>query len=349
MTTRQVAQHRVDQIRAFRAELADLEREQVWTLKQDDRARLASHHDALIGAFAREFDVDVLVGQRQLSVGMRLASAFGALALGVSVFLFFYHYWADLTTSAQVAILVAAPLVGILGMAVVARRERTRYVTGVLGVITIAAFILDLDALGQIFNLVPSPHAFLAWGALGVVLAYTCRLRWLLVISLGGLTLWVAGSLMGWAGAPGWSAAFDHVETFLLPGVAILVVGGRLDDDEFAPAWRVAGWSVVFASLFVLSFGDESLLPWSHATAQVVYQLGGMAVTGGAIAVAVRRHWGEVVNLGALFFAAFLLARLADWFWDWMPSYLFFLLIGLLAIGLILVFRRLRQRMEGRT
>jgi uncharacterized membrane protein len=348
MTTRQVAQQRVDQIRAFRAELADLEREQVWTLSADDRARVAAHQDALIGTLAREFDVDVGTRERQLSIGMRLASAFGAIALGASVFLFFYHYWTDLTLAAQVALLLAAPLLGLLGMALMARRERTRYITGVLGVMTIAAFVLDLDALGQIFNVVPSPHAFLAWGAFGAVLAYTCRLRWLLVISLGGLTLWVAGSLLGWAGAPGWSAAFDHVETLLLPGVAILVIGGRLDDEEFAPAWRFAGWFVVFLSLLVLSVGDQSLLPWSRATTQFAYQVVGLTVTAGAIAVAVRRHWGETVNLGAVFFAAFLLTRLVDWWWDWMPSYLFFLLIGLLALGLIVLFRRLRHRMEGR-
>jgi O-antigen ligase len=54
------------------------------------------------------------------------------------------------------------------------------------------------------------------------------------------------------------------------------------------------------------------------------------------------------VNLGALFFAAFLITRLTDWWWRWMPSYVFFLVIGLLAIGLIVVFRQLRNRMEAR-
>jgi uncharacterized membrane protein len=348
MTNRQDAQRRVDRIQAFRDELADLEREHVLTLSTDDRARLAAHHAVLIAALSREFDVDVAAGQRQLSIGMRLASAFGALALGASVFLFFYHFWADLTATVQVAILAVTPLVGLAGMAIAAERERTLYVTGVLGVMTVAAFVLDLYALGQIFNFVPSPHAFLAWGAFAVALAYTFRLRWLLAIGLAGLAMWVSASLLVWSGGPWWWSVFDRFETFLLPGVAILLVGGQLPPDDFAPVWRLVGWFVVFLSLLVLSVGDESLLPWSRDTAQMFYQFGGMSVTAGAIAAGVRRQWTETVNLGAVFFAAFLVTRLADWWWDWMPSYLFFLVIGLLAVGLIVVFRQLRNRMEAR-
>jgi len=264
------------------------------------------------------------------------------------VFLFFYHFWVDLTTVVQVAILVVAPLVGIAGMAIAAVRERTLYVTGVLGVMTVAAFVLDLYALAQIFNLVPSPHAFLAWAAFALVLAYTFRLRWLLALGLAGLTLWVSASILAWSGGPWWWSVFDRFEIFFLPGAAILLIGGRLQHEEFAPTWRLVGWFVVFLSLLVLSTGDQSLLPWSRETAHLVYQVGGMAVTAAAIAAGVRRQWGETVNLGALFFAAFLITRLTDWWWNWMPSYLFFLIIGLLAVGLIVVFRGLRNRMGAR-
>jgi len=44
----------------------------------------------------------------------------------------------------------------------------------------------------------------------------------------------------------------------------------------------------------------------------------------------------------------FLFVRLHAWWWHWMPKYLFFLLLGLIAIGLLLVFRRIRTRLgEG--
>jgi uncharacterized membrane protein len=349
MPTRQTAQRRVDRIRAFREELADLDREGVLELAPADAARVTAHQDALVAAFSREFDVDVASGQRQLSIGMRLASGFGALALGASVFLFFYHFWDDLTTSAQVMILTASPLVGLVGMFVAATRERTRYVTGVIGVMTVAAFVLDLGALGEIFNMVPTANAFLAWGAFAIVLAYAVRLRWLLVIGLIGLTMWFGATVVVWTGNPYWWSAFENCETFLLPGIAILLIATRVQDDEFAPAWRFTGWLVLFMSLLVLSFGVETMLPWERGLVRAMYQVVGLAATAGAITIGVRRHWNETVNLGSVFFALMLLTRLADWWWDWMPGYLFFLVIGLLAVGLILVFRRIRSGMEART
>jgi uncharacterized membrane protein len=348
MANRQAAQRRVDRIRAFREELADLERDQVLNLSAEDRARLSAYHDRLVGEFSKTFDVDVAAGQRQLSMGMRIASAFGAAALGVSVFLFFYNVWGGLTTTAQVAILTTSPLVGLVAMTVAARRERTLYVTGVLGVLTVATFVLDLYALGEIFNLVPSANAFLAWTAFAVVLAYGLRLRWLLGIGLLSFAVWVSTSLVVWSGGPGLSSAFDRFETYLLAGTLILLVGSRVPNDEFAPTWRATGWFVVFTSLLVLSLAGESVLPLDRDTARFMYQFGGMAVTAGAIAFGVRRGWSELVNLGSLFFAAFLMTRLVDWFWSWMPNYGFFLVVGLLALGLIAVFRRLRGRMEAR-
>ena len=51
------------------------------------------------------------------------------------------------------------------------------------------------------------------------------------------------------------------------------------------------------------------------------------------------------MNLGAIAFVVFLYVRLHSWWWHWMPKYLFFFLIGLTAIGLLLIFRRLRTRL----
>jgi uncharacterized membrane protein len=53
-----------------------------------------------------------------------------------------------------------------------------------------------------------------------------------------------------------------------------------------------------------------------------------------------------VVNTGTAFFTIFLFVRLTNWWWAWMPKYLFFLLIGLVALGLVAVFKRLRGRMR---
>jgi hypothetical protein len=42
----------------------------------------------------------------------------------------------------------------------------------------------------------------------------------------------------------------------------------------------------------------------------------------------------------------FLFTRLQAWWWKWMPKYLFFLVLGLIAFGLLLVFRRIRGRLS---
>jgi hypothetical protein len=69
-------------------------------------------------------------------------------------------------------------------------------------------------------------------------------------------------------------------------------------------------------------------------------------MAGGAAAIwfGTRRNWKETVNLGAAAFLIFLYIRLAEWWWDWMPKYLFFLLVGLISVGLLLAFRFVRGR-----
>jgi uncharacterized membrane protein len=71
-----------------------------------------------------------------------------------------------------------------------------------------------------------------------------------------------------------------------------------------------------------------------------------MGLTAGAVWGGVRRGHEETTYLGAAFFLLFLNCRLADWLWDWLPKYLFFLMVGVISLGLMLVFRRVRQRMS---
>jgi len=56
----------------------------------------------------------------------------------------------------------------------------------------------------------------------------------------------------------------------------------------------------------------------------------------------VRREWRETVNTGVTFFVLFLYARFFDWWWDVMPRYLFFLVVGLTAVLILVALRRAR-------
>src|SRR5689334_9201404 len=110
------AQARVDRIHAFREQLAELERDQVLALSPEQRARVDDHLNGLLQQFAQKYDVDVSASQKRLSLGMKIVSALGALALAASVFLFFYRFWGDLSTPVQVALLLIAPMAGLAGM-----------------------------------------------------------------------------------------------------------------------------------------------------------------------------------------------------------------------------------------
>jgi len=49
-----------------------------------------------------------------------------------------------------------------------------------------------------------------------------------------------------------------------------------------------------------------------------------------------------MVNTGVTFFVVFLYTKFFDWWWDALPKYLFFLVLGLAAVLILLVLRRLR-------
>ena len=66
----------------------------------------------------------------------------------------------------------------------------------------------------------------------------------------------------------------------------------------------------------------------------------------GRVAALGRRRAFLLLPAGILL--VFLFVRLHSWWWSWMPKYLFFLVLGIIAFGLLLVFRRIRSRLTER-
>jgi uncharacterized membrane protein len=347
--SREDAQRRVDRIRAFREELAELEGLGVVALDAGQEERLRRFHEEAVAALAARFDVDGTEAEKRLSLGMRVASLLGAMALSAAVYFFFYRFWGDLATAAQVAVLALAPIAAVAGMEVAARRERTLYVTGILGLVAVASFVLDLGVLGAAFNLTPSPGAFLAWSAFAFFLAYAYGLRLLLLAAIAGFTVFFSAQVASTMHCP-WDAFGERPENLFLPAV-LLLLAARLPSrghPRFPPLYRACGLLVLFLALFVVSnWGWASYLPWPARTVEVVYQLASFALAGVAIVVGARRGWREVETIGTVFLVLLLFARFFDWWWDFLPRWLFFLVIGALSVGMLLALRRLRSARHG--
>jgi uncharacterized membrane protein len=339
------AQQRVDRIRAFQEELEQLEHDQIVVLPAEQRQQLIRHHQGILAEFAKLFDVDTSATQKQMSLGMRIASFLGALALAASAFFFFYRIWGLISTPVQVLILICAPILAVLGVEIIAKREKYPYFTSLIGLVAFACFVLNLSIFGSIFNITPSQNAFLAWAALAMILAYGYGLRLLLVAGILCLLFFLSASVGEWCGMY-WLSFGLRPENFLPAGIILFflptfVVHTKYQD--FPGYYRVFGMLTVLIAILILShWGEGSYLMLPPKDVKVLYQLLGFTAAGLTIWAGIRWHWQGVTNLGSTFFVIQLYTKFYDWWWDWMPKYLFFLVLGLVAILLLHIFQRLK-------
>src|SRR4029077_9346001 len=103
------AQARLNRIRAFQAELATLQQDGAAALDAAQLQAISDYHRLLLSDLTARFDLDRDEGQQRMSLGMRIASLLGAIALSAALFLLFYRIWGRLATTVQVTILMAAP------------------------------------------------------------------------------------------------------------------------------------------------------------------------------------------------------------------------------------------------
>jgi uncharacterized membrane protein len=344
-SSRSEAQQRADEIRTFQVELARLEREGVLALSAEQRNAVAGHHRWLLAGYAETFDIDRDAQAKQLSLGMRIASFLGALALAASVFFLFYQFWGLFPTAAQVGILLAAAFGSFLATFFIQSRDSTGYFTKLAAMVAFACFVLNIAMLGQIFNITPSDKALLPWAAFALLLAYTCDLRLLLAAGILCLIAYISARTGTWSGMY-WLYFGQRPENFFPAAIAMFLVPQFLDHRRFhgfAGIYRVFGMVTLLLPVLVLSnWGEISYLDFDHKLIEGSYQLLGFLASAAFVWIGAKRHWPEVVNTGLVFFVIFLYTKFFDWWWQIMPKYLFFLVIGLSAVLLLLVFKRLR-------
>ena len=352
MTTsnRTDAQRRTDDIQIFNQELQRLEAERVLQLDPAQRAAIHASHQILLAAFARDFDIDRDTHARQLSLGMRIASFLGAAALAASVFFLFYQFWGWFTTPVQVLTLITAASATFVITFWIQHKDSSGYFAKLAALVAFACFVLNIIMLGQIFNITPSDKALLPWAALALLLAYALDLRLLLVAGLLCVIGFVAARVGTWGGLY-WLDMGERPENFFPAAIALFFVPQWLDHRRFAgfaPTYRIVALLALFLPMLLLAnWGGGSYLALSLSISpraiESLYQMLGFVGTALAIWYGVRQHLNDVVNTSVTLFVIFLYTKMFDWWWELMPKYLFFLVLGLTAVLLLFIFRRLRM------
>lgn len=340
------AQTRANQIRAFQAELAALEAEGLGPVDPDRRAAIEAHHRALLMRLAHEQGADTTESLRQLSLGLRIATVIGAVALATAVVFFVRQVWGGLPMAGQLALALAAPLAPLGVAEAAARRDRMSDLTALFAVVAVVGFVADLELLRRVLNLPIAPYPILACAVFALLLAYRFVNRFLLAVGLAAAIWWTAAALYSLGG--GWFTDFILLpETALVPAAVVLALPAVLRHAGryrgFDEIYRVVGIMVAgLAAATISTDGRHSLLLFGLRGAEIVYTLSGFGLGIGALVVGVRRGWRYTIHAGSVLVVLLMTVKAVDWWWNLMPAWLFFLVLGGLAVGSIIGLRRLR-------
>ena len=344
------AQQRADRVAAFRAELTELRRENVIELGPALLAAIETYHRKLIRDLAETFDVDIDDRTKRLSLGMRLVSLSGAIALGASAFFFFHRIWGLIGLTAQIALLAGAPAIALLLTSAIAAREKARDLTSMAGLFALSWLAVDVSALSKSLGVTPSSGGFLICGLFGLIMAFGFRARLLFVAGLACIGIFSASSLALWKGLAWW-ACFERGEGFMLTGVVILLLAPAIRDHhhaDFPIIARLLGLLSFVVPAIVLGMEPEtSFLPFSPTGIGIGYQLVAFLASSGAIWAGLSRRRVEWVWGGSGLLVVLLYTELVHWCWDLVPRYLFFLFVAAVAIVIVVMLRRLRTRVTS--
>ncbi len=344
------AQMRADQVRAFRAEQVLLSEQGLLQLPDDTSAAIQQYHDNLLRELQQAQDVDLSEGARHLSLGMQIVSFLGASALAASLFFLFHQYWGYFATTTQVIILIAAPLVSLVIASWAQRLDSSGYYAKLAALISFASWVLNIAMLGSIFNITPSPNAYAIFALYGFILAYLLQVRLVLAAALVCSFIFISARFGTWMGSY-WVSVGENPEHFLLPSLIFFSLPLWINQSRFhgfTAIYQLLSVVTFFIALLILAnWADSSYLPWSNDVVEGFYQVAGFVASALLVLYGLRTGAVNLMLAGNVFFALFLYTKFFDWWWDWMPKYLFFFVIGLTAILVLMVFNRLRKAQQN--
>jgi Predicted membrane protein (DUF2157) len=343
--TREDAQRRIDQVRAFNSELDALQRESVAALTTPQRESIDTYHARLIRELAARFDADVDERGRQLSLTMRIFSVTAAILLSTTVFLLFYHFWASIALHTQIVLLIGAPLATFAIALIMQGHDPTGYFSRLAAALCFSCFVLNIVILPTLLNLSVGAMPVLASTAFAFVLAYGMDSELLLCAGIIGIFIYSAALLAEGFGAPWWTFA-TRPENFLVGAAVVLGMAGipRSSRTDFPTFYRSVGCLGFFVPLLLIS-AWPSLSYWQASPAHLALSYQGLTLLGSGLAIflGVTRGWAEVTLLGAMAVLSLATEKLWIWLLPRLPVYEVFLLASAIAIAVLCAVAYLRS------
>ena len=352
MSGRLSAQARADRIGAFREELAQLDGELGGVLDDAQRQRITRHHDTLLAELAHQYDVATTQSGRQLALGLRLASFLGALAICIAVVLFVNRFWGALGTATQVGLLdgghgAGAGAHGVRGPP---RKDallrRPRRPGGV------RALRHGRRHGGD--HLQPRAVAPGVSALRGVRRRAGVRLRAPPPAADGARQRGPSGSRARWwcwAGTSGASSSSGGSRSCRRRWSRWRSASSRAPGSGRDSASSTGMFGLIFFFWIVLLYaaiGSGSVLPFATVVGRD--RLPGRRVRRGRARRSGSASGGsgiDVTYTGVIAFAMLLFIKATDWWWDWMPRWLFFLVLGGMAVGVMLILKRVKAHVGG--
>ncbi|MBL4907316.1 MAG: DUF2157 domain-containing protein [Sneathiella sp.] len=345
---KQEANKRVRQIFAFQDEMALLQQGGIVELSAEEDVAISEYHSGVLKDFSDRFDTDLSKSENPLSWGMRIASTLGVAAFSFSVFLFFQFYWDVFSTTLQVSLVSIAPFLGWGLTELVGNRFKTNHYTTLAVFVAFACFLVNLNIVGEIYNVKPSPYAFLAWGTFGIFLSLRHDLIFVLGISIALLIIFVGGiftTLTGYL----WPNAIIQ-EYYLVASLLVLIVPVICKISAIQKYKYTYYFVGLLCSYFILEWAiiwsDGSLLPYSNNTIEWIYTIFAFCFASLAIWRSIQVKWIVGTYLSAPYLILFMLHKYWDRFFDEWHPYLFFLLLGGVSIAAIFIFQKMRGKLR---
>jgi hypothetical protein len=327
----------------FREELAQLVDDGVVRADDPGLAQLRVHHDGVLAELASRQQIDLSRDEARLSAGMRLATLLGAAALSAAWGLLVASVWDDLGVTTRLLLAWLPPLMiaGLVPWA--ARREASGYLANIAATVAAIGLVVAGFATLDALDLPEARWPLLVAGGYATFVAYRHKLVLPLMLGVVGLGAWLWSIEAMLLGEPV-NRSFRHAEPLLLMGAAGLVIAStRLADPPgFRKTWTILGMTALALPLLLLGLEADGSWFGPGRLVEGVYQVIGAVTFTGLAWWGLSRDDLTLARGAAAALVVFLFFRLMDWFWDAIPNWLFFLLVGVFALGVLFVLQRIR-------